>query len=108
MTRDIDPVLNRFLPRATQPSLPAAGPFAGLLLLAIATASGPEQIFIAPHIDWQRTDGTVVFERRDRAISEADILRVLGRVHDMILSEAVELDPDARALLYDHLWDLYA
>jgi hypothetical protein len=108
MTTDIDSVLERFTPRATPPSLPVGRSLLGLLLLAAAPIGPRDEISVSPHIRCERTEGTVVVGRREERVAEADILRALARVHDTILNQAVELDAGARALLYDHLWDLYS
>ena len=108
MTADLDSVLQRFAASATSPSLPAASSIFGLLLLAMATAAAPDPGSISRRFHWERTQSTIALEKTEERVSEADILRALARVHDTILNQAVELAPDARALLYDHLWDLYA
>jgi len=54
------------------------------------------------------SDGTADVQVSEVVVTSHNVAQELVALHDRMLKEATELDPIAREVLSDHLWELYA
>jgi hypothetical protein len=77
----------------------------GLTLALFAAGVGYRPAHVNPLIGTisSQTVAQVVVQ-----IESHDLVQALGSLHDRLLSRTTELEPDAKAVLYSSLWDLYS
>jgi len=86
------------------------GSLAGLILLLSAGVLPTEMeidanlVRATPSRITQGTIGSLVIRE---TVSSADILRALATVHDSLANSAVDLQDEAKSILYSQLWNLY-
>jgi len=70
-----------------------------------------QQVPLPPDISVSQVKQDIVQGTLDglarEARSEELLFFALSRIYDQLLAEQVDLDPQARALLHGHRWDLY-
>jgi hypothetical protein len=77
----------------------------GLALASIAAGFGHGTV---SQISENGTLSSQTFAQVVFRVESQDIVRELSSLHDRLLARTTELDPEAKAVLYSNLWDLYS
>jgi hypothetical protein len=76
-------------------------------LLAVSQPATLPVLVLDRRVVLRETDGTAA-EPMSLRITEADLFAQINRVYDDLLRKQVDLDFDARKILYRRLWNLYS
>lgn len=94
-------------PDTISSSLADLGRSTALGLLIATVGSGVVGAELLPiHLDWH--EETSALAQTTERVDARSVITALTDLHDRLLAESRELDPQARDVLYENLWDLYA
>ena len=79
-----------------------------VLTLALLSAqyAYPTPDLITSEISTAKTEGTIA-QSLFHEITELEVFKQINRIYDELLSHQIELDSEAKRVLYANLWNLY-
>lgn len=78
----------------------------GLVLLSTLAVTPTPTTYFGP--SQLQATGSQTFIRIHAHAESQSLVQALGALHDRLLASSTEMDPEARDILYENLWDLYS